>query len=64
MLGCGGHHAFAHETLLLLFSHFVRRIVQFCRFFSSTSRERGLLLRRVVDGHIETNVGSQISNND
>ena len=44
MLGCGGRHAFAHhEILLLLFSHFVRRIVQICRFFYSTSRERGLL---------------------
>ena len=44
MLGCGGYHAFAHhEILLLLFSHFVRRIVQICRFFYSTPRERGLL---------------------
>ena len=60
MLGCGGHHAFAHETLLLLFSHFVMRIVQFCRFCSSTPRERGLL----SDVLWMENVGSQISNND
>ena len=44
MVGCGGHHAFAHhDILLLLFSHFVMRFVQICRFFSSAARERGLL---------------------